>query len=138
LKLLSDQTYIQLLQGLLEKCSLEEEMKLEQKTVNHVHRKTIKNIEFRFYENIGDFNMGGIILDFGSKVNVIPKETSECMGEPTLGYSPIQLKLANQHKVIPIGQLEGIPVDLDGVHTMENFEHLWDCIAHLTIKLSSD
>jgi hypothetical protein len=44
------------------------------------------------------------------------------MGEPTLGYSPIQLKLENQHRVVPIGILKGIPVDLDGVHTMEGFE----------------
>jgi hypothetical protein len=44
------------------------------------------------------------------------------MGEPTLGYSHIQLKLENQHRLIPIGQLKGIPVDLDYVHTMGNFE----------------
>jgi hypothetical protein len=35
------------------------------------------------------------------------------MGEPTLGYSPIQLKLKNQHRVLPIGRLKGVTVDLD-------------------------
>ena len=44
------------------------------------------------------------------------------MGEPTLGYSHVQLKLENQHKVLPIGRLKGVTVDLDGVHTMEYFE----------------
>jgi hypothetical protein len=44
------------------------------------------------------------------------------MGEPTLGYSPIQLKLANQHIVLPIGRLKGVIVDLDGVRTMADFE----------------
>jgi hypothetical protein len=44
------------------------------------------------------------------------------MGEPQLGYSPIQLKLENQHRVVPIGRLKGIPVDLDGVRTMADFE----------------
>ena len=44
------------------------------------------------------------------------------MGELTQGYSPIQLKIENQHRVIPIGRLKGIPVDLDGVLTMEDFE----------------
>jgi hypothetical protein len=39
-----------------------------------------------------------------------------------LGFSPIQLKLENQHRVVPIGILKGIPVDLDGVCTMEDFE----------------
>jgi hypothetical protein len=46
------------------------------------------------------------------------------MGEPTLGYSPVQLKLLNQHKVLPIGRLKGVTVDLDGVHTMADFEEI--------------
>ena len=44
------------------------------------------------------------------------------MGEPTLGYSPVQLKLANQHRILPIGRLKGVTVDLDGVHTKAYFE----------------
>jgi hypothetical protein len=66
--------------------------------------------------------MGDIILDLGSKVNVLPKKTWKCMGDPTLGYSPIQLKLANQHGVLPIGRLKCVTVDLDGVHTKAYFE----------------
>jgi hypothetical protein len=42
--------------------------------------------------------------------------------EPTLGYSPIQLKLENQHRVIPIGRLKGVLVDLYGVRTMVYFD----------------
>jgi hypothetical protein len=122
LKLLNDKTSLQVLQSLLEKCHSGEEVKLENKKVNQVHKKTRTNREFRLNENIGDFNMGDIILDLGSKVNVLPKKTWEAMGEPTLGYSPIQLKLENQHRVVPIGRLKGIPLDLDGVCTMEDFE----------------
>jgi hypothetical protein len=44
------------------------------------------------------------------------------MGEPTLGYSPVQLKLENQHRVLPIGRLKGVTVDLDGVCTVADFE----------------
>jgi hypothetical protein len=44
------------------------------------------------------------------------------MGEPRLGYSPIQLKLANQHMVFPIGRIKGVAVDLDGVRTKADFE----------------
>jgi hypothetical protein len=66
--------------------------------------------------------MGEIILDLGPKVNVLPKKTWQCMGEPTLGYSPVQLKLANQQRVLPIGRLKGLTVDLDLVHTKEKFE----------------
>jgi hypothetical protein len=52
LKLLNDQTSIQVLQSFLEKCNPEEEIKLEQKTVNQVHRKTRTNREFKLNENI--------------------------------------------------------------------------------------
>jgi hypothetical protein len=104
---------------LLETCNAREE---GVKIVNQVHKKKRKSREFRLNANIGNFNMGDIILDLGFGVNVLPKKTWEAMGQPQLGYSPIQLKLANQHRVVPIGRLKGILVDLDGVHTMEDFE----------------
>jgi hypothetical protein len=66
--------------------------------------------------------MEDIILDLGSKVNVLPKKTWKCMGYPTLGYSPFQLKLENQQKVLPIGRLKGVTIDLDGVRTKDNFK----------------
>ena len=39
-----------------------------------------------------------------------------------MGYSPIQLKIENNHRVVPIGILKGILIDVDGVCTMEAFE----------------
>jgi hypothetical protein len=66
--------------------------------------------------------MGDIVLYLGSEVNVLPKATWKYMGEPTLGYSTVQLKLANQHRVLPIGRLKGVTVDMDVVRTKENFE----------------
>jgi hypothetical protein len=68
--------------------------------------------------------MGDIILDLGSEVNVLPKKTWKCMGDPTLGYSHVQLKITNKHRVILIQRLNGVTVDLDGVHTKEDFEVL--------------
>jgi hypothetical protein len=55
--------------------------------LNNLHARRITSREFRLNANIGNFNMGVIILDLGSKVNVLPKKTWKCMGEPTLGYS---------------------------------------------------
>jgi hypothetical protein len=66
--------------------------------------------------------MGDIILDLKSEVNILLKKTWKCMGDPTLGYSPIHLKLANQHRVFPIGRLKGVKVDLDGVCTNVDFK----------------
>jgi hypothetical protein len=44
------------------------------------------------------------------------------MGETTLGYLNVQLKLTNQHRVLPIGRLKGVTIDLDGVCTKAEFE----------------
>lgn len=41
---------------------------------------------------------------------------------PTLQWSPIQLRLANQQKILPIGTMQGITVDIDGVSTQTGFE----------------
>jgi hypothetical protein len=119
---LSDPSSVKILQNILEKCSREPKQNLEPKTVNHLHTRRRTSREFRLNANIEDFNMGDIILDLGSEVNVLPKNTWQCMGEPTLGYSNVQLKLENQHRVLPIGRPKGVTIDLDGVHTKEDFE----------------
>jgi hypothetical protein len=113
---------VKILQNILEKCSIEKEGKLEPKIVNRLHTRRRTSREFRLNANIGDFNMGDIILDLVSEVNVLPKKTWQCMGEPMLGYSPVQLKLANQHRFLPIGRLKVVIVDLDGVRTKRDFE----------------
>ena len=66
--------------------------------------------------------MEQVILDLGSDVNVFPKQTCELMGKHVLSWSPIQLRLENQQKIIPLGRLSGVPINLDGVHTIANFE----------------
>jgi hypothetical protein len=121
-KLLNDKNYLQVLQSLLEKCNYGEEMKLEHKRFNQVCKKRRTRWELRLNANIGDFNMGEIILYLGSEVIFFPKNTWKDMGEPTLRFSPIQLNLENQHRVVPDHRLSGILVDLDGVRTMAYFE----------------
>jgi hypothetical protein len=74
-KLLNDPSSIKDLQNMLEICNTKEEGKLEQKTVNHLHTRRRTSREFRLNANIGDFNMGDIILDLGSEVNILPKNT---------------------------------------------------------------
>jgi hypothetical protein len=113
---------VKIFQNILEKRSSETKEKLEPKTVNHLHTRRRTSRKFRLNAKIGDFNMGDIILDLGYEVNVLPNKTWQCMGEPALGYSNVQLKLANQHRVLPIGSLKGVTVDIDGVCTKEDFE----------------
>jgi hypothetical protein len=74
-KLLNDPPYVKVLQNILEICNIEVEGKLEQKIVNHLHTRRRTSREFRPNANIGDFKMGYVILDLGSKVNVLPNKT---------------------------------------------------------------
>ena len=44
------------------------------------------------------------------------------MGKPPLEWSPIQLRLANQQKIMPLGRFPSAPVYIDGVSTLTEFE----------------
>ena len=74
------------------------------------------NVVIRSYE------MDEVVLDLGFEVNVMTKKTSEIMAKPKLAFFPIQLRLANQQRVIPLGHLSSIPMDLDGVRSLANLE----------------
>jgi hypothetical protein len=62
------------------------------------------------------------ILDLGYDVNLFPNKTWEIMGKPKLIWSLVQLILANQHNIVPIGQLTRAPVNIDGVRSIVDFE----------------
>ena len=71
---------------------------------------------------IGSYELDEVVLDLGSEVNVMTKKTWEIMAKPKLAFSPIQLRLANQKIVIPLGRLSSVPVDLDGMCNLADFE----------------
>jgi hypothetical protein len=70
----------------------------------------------------GEYDVDNVILYLGSDVNVLPKKTWEMMVKPKLIWSPIQLILANQHKIVLIGQLRGVIMNIDGVHSVADYE----------------
>ena len=73
---------------------------------------------------IGDYDMDYIILYLGSDVNILTHQTWEIMGRPPLEWSPIQLRLANQAKVLPIGRLSQVQVNIEGFHTFADFKFI--------------
>ena len=44
------------------------------------------------------------------------------MGKPRLDWSPIQLRLSNQAKVLPIGWSSNVPVNVEGLCTFADFK----------------
>jgi hypothetical protein len=66
--------------------------------------------------------MDNIILDLAYDVNVILKKTWKMMGKQKLIWSPIQLRLEKKHKIVLIGRMIGVNVNIDGVRNIEYFE----------------
>lgn len=66
--------------------------------------------------------MNLVILYLGLDVNILPKNSWEQMGKLKLVWSPIQLHLAIQFKIYPIGRLENVIVDMDGIQSSADFE----------------
>ena len=94
MKLLRNQNALNELQKVIASCEPQRSSGKE-KTVNRVRRT---GREMRLHAQIGEYDMTDIILDLGLEVNVLTKKTWEQMGKPTLEWSPIQLRLANQQR----------------------------------------
>ena len=58
----------------------------QEKTVSRVRRT---GREMRLNVQIGEYDMTDVILDLGSDVNVLPKQTWKQMGMPSPVWSPI-------------------------------------------------
>ena len=93
------------------------------KEVHKLHNyKKRTGREMRLTAQIGDYEIDQVILDLGSDANVLPKQTWQRMGEPKLDWSTIQLCMANQQKIIPLGRLSNIMMDIAGVKVLADFE----------------
>ena len=66
--------------------------------------------------------MDYIILYLVLDVNILTRQTWERMNKPQLDWSPIQLRLVNQSKVLPISRLTQVHVEVKGLRTYDNFE----------------
>jgi hypothetical protein len=66
------------------------------RVVNKVSRKRRTSKELHLSAQIGYYDMDYVVLDLGSKVNVMTKKTWALMGKPKLIYSHIKLRMANQ------------------------------------------
>jgi hypothetical protein len=92
------------------------------KAIHQLSKKRRTNKELHLNVQIGDYDIDYVVLDLGSEVNVMTKQTWALMGKPKLIYSPFRLRMANQQTVSPIGGLEHVYVDIDGVRTFVDFE----------------
>ena len=97
MKLLRNQNALSELQKVIASCEPQQGSGQEKA----VHRVRRTGREMRLNAQIGEYDMIDVILDLGSEVNVLTKQTWKQMGKPTLDWSPIQLRLANQQNIVP-------------------------------------
>ena len=96
LKLLRDERELLEIQTLIDRCEQSTPIVVASRVVHQIKKYIRTGKEMQLNAQIGDYEMDEVILDMGSEVNVLTKQTWELMGKPKLRYSPIQLRLANQ------------------------------------------
>jgi hypothetical protein len=90
--------------------------------MHHVRRRKQMGRELKMKNALGSYEMEGIMLDLGFDLNILAKKFWEFIGKPKLMWSPIQFKITNQYKIYPIGRLEKVEVNINGVETKFDFE----------------
>jgi hypothetical protein len=120
--MIKDEKAIQELQNLVRKYEIRRVYPLMNKVVHKISNRRRKNKELHLNAQIGEYDIDYVVLDLGSEVNVMMKQTWALMGKPKLIYSPIRLRMANRQAIIPFGRLEHVPMDIDGVRTFADFE----------------
>jgi hypothetical protein len=98
-KLIQDKGVVQELQDLIKQYELG---KID-RAVHQIGKRRRTNKELHLNAQIGEYEIDYVVLDLGSEVNVMMKQTWALMGKPKLIYSPIRLCMANQQAVSPFG-----------------------------------
>ena len=71
---------------------------------------------------IEGYHVRQVVLDFGSQVNIMTRDTWEQMGQPRLYESGIYLKLVDQGLIEPIGVWKNVDITIKGISTKVGFE----------------
>ena len=87
---------------------------------------------------ICDYDMDYFILDLVLDVNILTRQTWEIMGKLRLVWYPIQLTLSNELKVLPIGCLTQVHVEIEGFQTYAYFEVIYFSMIQIRIPHFQD
>jgi hypothetical protein len=90
--LVRDETELNALYEMIDHCKQGMENPMTQRVVNQVLHKKSTNEEFKFSVQIGEYDVDNVILDFGSDVNVLPKNTWEMIGKTHTNQGSCSIK----------------------------------------------
>jgi hypothetical protein len=94
---------VQELQKLIRQYELGNIDPLLNREVHKIGNKRRKNKELYLNAQIGEYDIDYVVLNLGSEVNVMMKQTWALMGKSRLIYSPIKLRMDNKKDVSPFG-----------------------------------
>ena len=95
LKLVRNEQAIGEIQRIIDQCQPSSSVSSTHRVVHNITGHTRTRREMRLTAQVGEFKMDEVILDLGSDINVLTKQTGEQMGSPKLVRSLIHLRLAN-------------------------------------------
>jgi hypothetical protein len=101
--LIRDEGIVQELQNLIRHYELGKIDPLLNREVHQIGKKRSTNKELHLNSQIREYDIDYVVLDLGSEVNVMTKQTWALMGKLKLIYSPIRLRMANRQVVSPFG-----------------------------------
>jgi hypothetical protein len=87
IELIKDEKSIQELQNLVRQYEIGRVDPLLNKVVHQLSKKTRTNKELHLNAQIGEYDIDCVVLDLGSEVNFMTKQTWVLMGKPKLIYS---------------------------------------------------
>jgi hypothetical protein len=95
IEMIKDKEAIKELQNLVRQYEIGRVDPLLNKSVHQLSKKKRTNKELHLNAQIGDYYIDYVVLDLGSEVNAMTKQTWALMGKTKLIYSPIRLRMAN-------------------------------------------
>jgi hypothetical protein len=124
------QEFLQLLQEkqsvgrFLELLNILKEYKEGQRPSKDVRQLSYKHKDYdpRVDLEINEVSIKQVVVDFGSQVNILPRETWIRLGRPALAPTLNYLKLADQRLIEPIGILINVDTQIMGIPTQVDFE----------------
>jgi hypothetical protein len=101
INLIKDEIIVQELKKLIQQHEIGRVDPILNKEVHQLSKKRRTNKELHLNAKIGDYDIYYVVLNLGSEVNVMMKKNWALMGKPKMIYSPIKLRMVNQHVVSP-------------------------------------
>jgi hypothetical protein len=121
-EIMKDETTLSTLYDMIDESTRGKETPIIQRMVNQVLHRKRTNEEYKFIAYIGMYDVDNVILKLGSDAKVFPKKKWDLMGKRKLVWYPVKLSLTDEHNIVPIGCLTGVPMNVDEVRNMVEFE----------------